>query len=299
VDLDGDGRSDVISGSWPGEIYFFRRQSDGAFAAGEMLKDKTGKPINVGSASAPFAVDWDQNGTLDLMVGTVSGEVFFIPNERQEKTLRFGISRKLTLEISDPKQKTERALHDAAPVVADWDGDGKLDLILGDEEGQILWFRNVGERGKPKLAPAQTLLPKSPVGWGGDAALGWGLRVKPCVVDWDGDGRLDLLVGDLCSSFTGRPQQTAEEVGEEKKANDRLPELRQKWADAFARYRAADVGPENETAAARALRLVVRDEMRTLMQRYRDELVIVQDIQSRFVSTRQAHGFVWLFRCAP
>ena len=29
----------------------------------------------------------------------------------------------------------------------------------------------------------------------------WGLRVKPCVVDWDHDGRLDLLLGDRCGSL--------------------------------------------------------------------------------------------------
>ena len=35
VDFDADGRSDVISGCYPGEVYLFRRQADGAFAAGE------------------------------------------------------------------------------------------------------------------------------------------------------------------------------------------------------------------------------------------------------------------------
>jgi hypothetical protein len=34
VDLDGDGLTDVLSGSWPGEMYWFRRNSDATFAAG-------------------------------------------------------------------------------------------------------------------------------------------------------------------------------------------------------------------------------------------------------------------------
>lgn len=76
------------------------------------------------------------------------------------------------------------------------------------------------------------------------------LRVKPCVADWNRDGRLDLLLGDRCGGFTARPQQTAQEIAEENKANDRLPELRHKWSDAFQRFRAAEVGPDNETAAA-------------------------------------------------
>lgn len=299
MDLDGDGRTDVLSGSWPGEIYFFRRLADGTFAAAVELKDKTGKAINAGAASTPFAVDWDENGTLDLIVGSVGGDIFFIPNEGKGKELAFGVARKLTLECNDPKQKRKGSLVDAAPTVADWDGDGRLDLIVGDEDGQVLWFRNLGMKGEPKLGPAQTLAPKSPVGWGGDAALGWGLRVKPCVVDWDGDGRLDLLLGDLCGSFSDRPQQTPAEIAEEKKANDRLPELRQKWATAFQQFRAADAAPVEEAAQARAERQARRDELRGLMQRYRDEIALVQEIQSRYLPMSQSHGFIWFFRRAP
>jgi hypothetical protein len=298
VDLDGDGRTDVLSGSWPGEIYFFRRLPDGAFAAGVELKDKAGKVINTGAASTPFAVDWDENGTLDLIVGSVGGDIFFIPNEGKGRELAFGAASKLTLE-HDPKHKRERGLVDAAPAVADWDGDGRLDLIVGDEEGQVLWFRNLGVKGQPKLGPAQALTPKSPVGWGGDPVLGWGLRVKPCVVDWDGDGRLDLLLGDLCGSFSERPSQTPEEIAEEKKANDRLPELRQKWAAAFQQFRAADSVSPDGPAPARAERLARRDELRALMQRYRDEITLVQEIQSRYLPMSQSHGYIWLFRRTP
>jgi hypothetical protein len=57
VDFDGDGRSDVLSGSWPGEIYLFRQLDDGKFAKRERLKDSDGESINVGSASAVFAAD--------------------------------------------------------------------------------------------------------------------------------------------------------------------------------------------------------------------------------------------------
>src|SRR6266478_6512245 len=86
---------DIIYGSWPGEIYFFRRNADGTFAAGQQLKDRHGKVINVGSGSAAFAVDWDGNGTLDLLVGNVLGEVYLIPNEGKGKELAFGTPRRL------------------------------------------------------------------------------------------------------------------------------------------------------------------------------------------------------------
>src|SRR5262249_60887456 len=117
-------------------------------------------------------------------------------------------------------------------------------------DGGVVWYRNAGG----KLEAARTLVKPSPLGWGGDDRRNpgeWGLRVKPCVVDWDGDGRLDLLLGDRCGGFQAKPTQTEEEKAEERKANDRLPELRQKWADAFQRYRLASEEPDSETPTAK------------------------------------------------
>ena len=284
MDLDGDGRTDVISGSWPGEIYFFRRQADGKFAAGVTLKGRDDRPLNVGSASAAFAADWSGRGKLDLIVGTVLGEVWLIPNESKGKELVFGTPRRLEADGKEIKLSG-----DAAPAVADWDGDGKLDLIVGADDGSVVWYRNAGSAKEPKLEAARQLVGKSPVGWGGDDKRGprdWGLRVKPCVFDWDGDGRPDLLLGDMCGGFTAKPSQTEQEKEEERKANDRLPELRKKWADAFQRYQKADDGKD-------------RDALRAEVQRIKDEIAAVQEIQSHYKPGRQFHGFVWLFQRKP
>jgi hypothetical protein len=294
VDLDGDGRTDVISGSWPGEIYFFRRQPDGQFAPGVQLKGQDGKPLNVGSASAVFAAHWPiaskfafdlkSAGKLNLIVGTVLGEVWLIPNASEGKELVFGTPRRLQAD-----GKPIKVSGDAAPVVADWDGDGKLDLIVGADDGSVVWYRNVGGAREPRLEAARPLVGKSPVGWGGDDQRGprdWGLRVKPCVVDWDGDGRPDLLLGDMCGGFHAKPSQTEQEKDEERKANDRLPELRKKWADAFQRYQKAG----DATA---------RDSLRREVQRLKDEIAAVQEIQSHYKPGQQMHGFVWLFQSQP
>jgi len=47
VDINNDGNPDIISGSWPGEIFLFRGTEDHSFAAPEMIKDKDGKFINI------------------------------------------------------------------------------------------------------------------------------------------------------------------------------------------------------------------------------------------------------------
>jgi hypothetical protein len=125
------------------------------------------------------------------------------------------------------------------------------------------------------------------------------LRVKPCVVDWDGDGRLDILLGDRCGGYKGKPVQTDPEKREEHQADDRLPDLRRKWAAAFRSYQQLDEAPAGETPAARQERHRRRDETRREMMRSKEEIATVQLIQERYQPGYQCHGFVWVFLRQP
>lgn len=293
MDLDRDGRSDLISGSWPGELYYFRRGADGKFAAPEQLVGSDGKPINLGSGASVFAVDWDANGTLDLLVGTAMGEVHWLPGTSKDKPA-FGPPQAL---MAAGEKLTSKS-GEAAPVAADWDGDGKLDLVLGTENGSVFWYRNIGTQREPKLGAAQMLVGESTVGWKGDDGRipgEWGLRVKPCVVDWNGDGRLDLLLGDRCGSFAAKPAQTEEERAEESKAKDRLPDLRRAWSVAFAEY--GKLQADEETMAEKDKQRL--DELRGQMVKLKSEIARVQETQIKFQAGYQTHGFVWVFLRKP
>ena len=181
MDLNGDGRSDVISGSFPGELYLFQRRSDGTFAAPNELKGRDGKALNVGSASHVFAVDWDNDGDLDLLVGNISGAVYLITNT--------GNRKKHVFAKPEPLKAGGKLINvsggDAGPHAADWDGDGKLDLIVGCGDGSVRWYRNTSKNRVPALAAGKTLVSaaddekkrKTPCGE----------RVKVWVVDWDID----------------------------------------------------------------------------------------------------------------
>ena len=74
----------------------------------------------------------------------------------------------------------------AAPYVVDWDGDGKRDMLVGDDEGKLLFLRNTGTNVKPVFAaPEEIKLP----------GLEGSIRARIAVVDWNNRGKLDLVVG--------------------------------------------------------------------------------------------------------
>jgi len=68
--------------------------------------------------------------------------------------------------------------------MADWDGDGLKDLLIG-HKSTIVFYKNAGTKSKPVFKAPVTIDP--PEGK-------YALRPSPYVVDFDGDGKKDLLV---------------------------------------------------------------------------------------------------------
>jgi len=288
ADLDGDGKADVASGSRPGHVYLFRRTADG-FAGGERAVHADGAEVNVGVETVVSAADWDGDGKADLIVGELQGQVFVLRNVGAPGRPAFAQPQRIT--AAGLPVEAEGGI--AAPCVADWDGDGRPDLVLGDGDGRVVWFRNEARAGEPRLAPARVLIPPSPAaarGVGRREPGDWGERVKPCVFDWDGDGRPDLLVGDMGGWFEGKPRMTAAEAAEEREAVDRLPAARAEWAAANRDFTAAlDADP----AAPRAA------ELRRTVGRLRDEIAGLEAVRDRYRVQSMTHGHVWLFRRQP
>ena len=194
ADLDGDGEQDLVSGSWPGDIHFFKGRGGRAFAAGTVIykpapddSDPRFAGYSVLQSSSPWAADHDADGDLDLVVGQIWGKVFLLRNDGTPKAPRFADP----VEILAGGKSLKTWLHKAGPCAADWDGDGLADLVIGDERG-LHWCRNAGTAKEPSYAEPERLLP---------GAFEGQYRLKPCVADWNGDGLLDLLVG---STYTAR-----------------------------------------------------------------------------------------------
>ncbi|KAH8076346.1 DNA-directed 5'-3' RNA polymerase [Aureococcus anophagefferens] len=79
---------------------------------------------------------------------------------------------------------------DSAPaLLADLDGDGDLDLVVGEKYGTLYYYENVGSAASPIYVPVT-----------GSAnpfhGIDVGIFSKPALADVDGDGDLDLVVGE-------------------------------------------------------------------------------------------------------
>jgi len=151
-------------------------------------------------------VDYNGNGVHDVIVGVGDWTEYGWDNaynERGEWTrgpLR-GYVYLILNEGTDEKPEYASAVKMYAgdepvnvfgmpcPNLADFDGDGDLDLLCGEFVDSFTYFENVGTRKTPIYAPGRPLLLDGEV-------LRMDLcMIVPVAVDWNGNGNVDLVVG--------------------------------------------------------------------------------------------------------
>jgi hypothetical protein len=295
VDLDADGKLDVLSGSWPGELYFFRGLGQGRFAAGITIKDKDGKVIRRGNASTVFATDWNGDGRLDLLIGNIEGQIFLAPDLASQGKNSFGSLQELKVAA-----KPIRVPHgDSHPTVADWDSDGSPDLVVGAGDGSVLWYRNAGTRSEPSLSEPQVLLQGTPPEREIPRVRSTrpGMRAKVCVTDWNGDGTLDLLVGDMSMSQAPPPQLSAAERAAETRARKEMDAAMKDLRASHMSMRR--LGPRPTQSARRARWERQMKEVRTQQSRSMTRLQQSHRTMARFRPPYNIDGFVWLLTPRP
>lgn len=185
-------------GSW------LRRYSVETKAAQTRLRDDglllaRGQPISSGGYNSTEVADWDADGDLDLICGNEKGFVYLIENVSTAERTMFASPRLLRLAdgaamhvarwmfIND--HDPEWNLGQSKPTYVDWDGDGDNDLLVGNNANRVAYFENVGSRTEPRFESMRKLRY-------GASREHFSFRKRPAVIDWDGDGLLDLVQAD-------------------------------------------------------------------------------------------------------
>ncbi len=189
--MDGDGRLDLLTGSdnccdrEPG-FFWFRREADGHYTARPKVRVTVGGDGQFMAQFRATLVDWDGDGCRDIVAalsGTTPG------------LYRSDGAWSPDADVAAPRPvlgSPDLLYHQ--PCIADWDHDGRLDLVVVGHRDQdagrpslseVVWHRNLAEAGEPRLAGPRRLVSLPEM----ETAVGLSTD------DWDRDGWPDLVVG--------------------------------------------------------------------------------------------------------
>lgn len=185
ADLDGDGDHDLIIGYDHGDIAYF--ENTGTVTAPHFTqRTDTANPFDgmtVSAWSTLALADLDGDGDLDLAVGTEDGGIPYYENTGTAADPEF----EARAGASSPLNGISAGIHNT-PVFVDVDGDHDFDLVVGNREGDILYFENTGTMIEPDFTQ-RTDLDNPFSGY----RVGYWIGLD--FADLNGDGNPDLVVG--------------------------------------------------------------------------------------------------------
>ena len=225
-DWDGDGAMDILSGNTAGTITFFKNLSPPGVErpkwAAPVRLEADGRPIRImagpnGSIQGPAeakwgyttlsVADWDGDGLPDLIVNSIWGKVVWYQNIGTRERPKLAAARPVEVEWEGPQPtlawgwlrpegKGLLTQWRTTPFAIDWNQDGLTDLVMLDHEGDLAFFERARREGGLRLLPPRRVFRDeqgAPLQLSNGAAGKSGRR-KFCIADWDGDGKLDVLL---------------------------------------------------------------------------------------------------------
>ncbi len=201
---DDDDRKDLLVGLADGTVKVFLNVTDNnepAFDAGTLLTVGSAgvSLLDVGSRATPSLVHWNDDDMLDLVIGGLDGLIHVFYNCGCDGSIppHFYFSSPDGFFVQAGDRDLTVPSGRSSPVFADCDGDGKKDLLTGNTDGMILFYKNTGTDSLPAFSN-YTLVQSA----GAAIDLPNGFRSRPDVCYWTGDGKFgpkdgywDLLVG--------------------------------------------------------------------------------------------------------
>ena len=209
-DVTGDGALDLFVGAGNGQLLVYHNEGTPGVAAWPSSPTTT---LSAGGSAAPTLDDLDGDGDLDLLVGNDSGQVSHFENTGTTSSPQWTRRGDNYAGVSEPDS--------VQPCAIDLDGDGDRDLLVG-LCGQLVWYRRSGSAQNPTWSRVGS----DPVGSGGGSCA-----ISPAAGDWDGDSDRDLILGE----HWGDLRQFR---------NENAPN----WADAGTMERPIDIGGDSAPA---------------------------------------------------
>lgn len=196
-DIDGDGDEDMILGNSEGYIHLFTNTAGAGNIANfvltsSRLQDNLGDTIDVGQFSSPQLFDYDNDSDLDLIVGKVNGSIRYYENIGNSTSYNFK-------KITDTMGRVE--IHEIWDIYGASTGyatpkffreSGTTYMYCGSQSGGIFKFSGINPSN-----PRQTFIIDTVI-----ENYTYGLFSSPTLFDFKGDGKLDLLIGNLKGGLT-------------------------------------------------------------------------------------------------
>jgi hypothetical protein len=141
-DINDDGLTDMVIGGKKGNLHFYQNNGYPSIEHWERI-DGYFDGVKAGAFSAPAVGDLNGDGRPEIVVGTggfssKSGRILVFENKGTSELPEWKEISGLHMDTGD----------DAAPAIADYSFDGKPDIIAGNSEGKIMFFRNESKGGE-------------------------------------------------------------------------------------------------------------------------------------------------------